>query len=101
MNRTRIKARITTQFQTWEVLGAALGAWIAVNTSAGQADGFLEQQGRRLFPIGIYEMPATEAKLRAMSEAGINLVRCGDRNALDRATRPPDHMPVKVDGAYD
>jgi hypothetical protein len=37
------------------------------------------------FPIGIYEMPKTEAELRAMADAGINLVRCSNRADLDRA----------------
>jgi hypothetical protein len=37
------------------------------------------------FPIGIYEMPKTDAELKAMSEAGINLVRCSGAADLDRA----------------
>lgn len=37
------------------------------------------------FPIGFYEMPKTEADLRAMAAAGVNLVRCRDRDDLDRA----------------
>lgn len=38
-----------------------------------------------LFPIGFYEMPATDAGLKAMADAGVNLIRCGNSTALDRA----------------
>ena len=31
------------------------------------------------FRIGVYEMPKTDSALKSMSEAGINLVRCGSR----------------------
>ena len=60
-------------------------------TSAAQRDGlahrdgYLHRDGETLFPIGSYELPKTDAGLRAMAEAGINLVRCGNRVDLDRA----------------
>ena len=50
----------------------------------GHGDGFLTQDGRRLFPIGFYEHPAEDDALRDMAEAGVNLVRCGNTEALDR-----------------
>ena len=51
----------------------------------GHGDGFLTQNGQRLFPIGFYEHPAEDDALKAMAEAGANLVRCGNEDALDRA----------------
>ncbi len=50
----------------------------------GHGDGFLTQEGRRLFPIGFYELPAEDDALRDMAEAGVNLIRCGNTEALDR-----------------
>ena len=51
----------------------------------GYGDGFLTQNGHRLFPIGFYEHPAEDDALRDMAEAGVNLIRCGNSDALDRA----------------
>jgi hypothetical protein len=48
-------------------------------------DGFLIKHGRRLFPIGCYELPKESAGLRAMADAGFNLVHCGNAADLDRA----------------
>lgn len=50
-----------------------------------QTDGFILRDGETLFPIGFYELPGDEAGLRAMAEAGVNLVRCRDTADLDRA----------------
>ena len=50
----------------------------------GHGDGFLTQNGRRLFPIGFYEYPAEDDGLRDMAEAGVNLIRCGNEDSLDR-----------------
>ena len=50
----------------------------------GQGDGFLWQNGRPAFPIGFYEFPKDDAPLAAMAAAGVNLVRCGNRDQLDR-----------------
>jgi len=50
-------------------------------------DGYLRHDGRVLFPIGSYELPRDEAGLRAMVQAGFNLVRCRDRADLDRAAK--------------
>ena len=57
---------------------------LAFNASA-QHDGFLHKDGRTLFPIGFYQLPAEDAALRKMAEFGVNLVRCGSVEALDRA----------------
>ena len=40
---------------------------------------------RTAFPLGMYEMPRTEGEWRAWSDAGIDLVRCGGSDDLDRA----------------
>lgn len=50
----------------------------------GHGDGFLTQNGHRLFPIGFYEHPAEDDELRDMAEAGVNLIRCGNEESLDR-----------------
>lgn len=50
----------------------------------GQGDGLLAKDGRRLFPIGFYELPEDDAKLKVMAESGVNLVRCHSRADLDR-----------------
>jgi hypothetical protein len=44
----------------------------------------LQRDGQALFPIGFYELPEDEAGLQAMADAGVNLVRVGDRARLDR-----------------
>lgn len=50
----------------------------------GHGDGFLTQNGHRLFPIGFYELPAEDDGLRDMAEAGVNLIRCGNEESLNR-----------------
>ncbi len=56
------------------------------DTLYGHGDGFLTQDnGQRLFPIGFYEHPAEDDALRDMAESGVNLVLCGNIEALDRA----------------
>jgi len=50
----------------------------------GQGDGLLTKDGRRLFPIGFYELPQDDEQLKAMAEAGVNLIRCGNKENLDR-----------------
>jgi len=52
---------------------------------AGADPGLIEKDGKALFPIGCYELPKEDAKLQAMADAGINLVRCHSREDLDRA----------------
>ncbi len=49
------------------------------------ASGAIEHGGRRRFPIGSYELPASDADLQAMARAGVNLVLCQNRADLDRA----------------
>jgi len=62
-----------------------LAAVVLPQGACAQADGLLRKEGQRLFPIGFYEMPAEDAKLKAMAESGVNLVRCHSRADLDRA----------------
>ncbi len=50
----------------------------------GQGDGLLTKDGRRLFPIGFYELPQNDADLKVMAESGVNLIRCGSKENLDR-----------------
>ena len=43
-----------------------------------------EKRARTLFPIGCYELPKNDGELRAMADAGFNLVHCGNVADLDR-----------------
>ena len=56
-----------------------------VHKAYGQHDGLLTKDSRRLFPIGSYELPEDDAKLKVMAESGVNLVRCHSKQDLDRA----------------
>ncbi len=49
------------------------------------SSGFLTLHGKKLFPIGCYELPREESDLRAIAEAGFNLVHCANGTDLDRA----------------
>ena len=60
----------------------ALGA---ATNQHGMVRGYLAKDGHVVFPIGIYEMPKTDAELQCMAKAGINLVRCRNKEDLDRA----------------
>lgn len=53
----------------------------------GQADGLLHVHGKTLFPLGFYELPAEEAGLKALADAGANVVRCENRTDLNRVQR--------------
>src|SRR4051812_15493023 len=53
--------------------------------AATAPEGYLLNKGHAEFPIGCYELPSDDAKLRAMAEAGFNLVRCSNAHDLDRA----------------
>jgi len=64
---------------------AVLTAVVLPQGACARADGLLTRGGQRLFSIGFYEMPAEDAKLKAMAESGVNLVRCHSRADLDRA----------------
>ena len=45
---------------------------------------YLHKDGKKLFPIGFYELPEDNAKLLRYSQAGINLFRCSGNADLDR-----------------
>ena len=46
--------------------------------------GFLQLEKGRAVPLGFYELPEDDAALKAMADAGVNLIRCRNRNDLDR-----------------
>jgi len=54
-------------------------------SAQNSANGYLTHKGHKEFPIGCYELPSDDAKLRAMAEAGFNLVRCSNAHDLTRA----------------
>lgn len=47
----------------------------------------LKRGQESLFPIGWYESPTKDDELRELAESGVNLMRCGNREALDRASK--------------
>ncbi len=57
---------------------------LAASPARAEHDGYLHKDGRTLFPIGFYELPKDDTKLKAMADAGVNLVRCRSRADLDR-----------------
>ncbi len=61
---------------------------LIISTAAGAAtgnhDGTILTTPGRVFPIGFYELPEDNAALKAMADAGVNLVRCRNREDLDR-----------------
>ncbi len=60
---------------------------LSVAVAAAQ-QGFLQTgAGHPLYPIGMYELPKTDAELQKMAEAGFNLVRCNNRADLDRVAK--------------
>ena len=62
-------------------------------------DGMLEVDGARMFGVGLYENPKDDAVLKAVAEAGFNLVRSGgDREALDRLHAQGLYAWVKTGG---
>ncbi len=61
-----------------------VGCLSPVNSFA-QGEGFIKtEKGQRLFPIGFYELPKSDAELSKMAASGINLIRCGSRKDLER-----------------
>ena len=67
-------------------------------SSFGQGDGYLHKDGKKLFPIGMYELPKENAELERMARAGINIVRTGSKDDLDRvyAANMFGWMPLPV-----
>jgi hypothetical protein len=61
---------------------AVAGGLLSAQT---RPDGLLNAKNRgRLYPVGSYELPKSDAELKTMAEAGFNLFRCGSRADLDR-----------------
>ena len=58
---------------------------LTVEQTPGHPGILTDHNGRLRFPIGSYEFPGDREKLRRMAESGINLIRCGNRDALDLA----------------
>lgn len=53
--------------------------------SSAQQDGTILKNNKPLFPIGFYAIPQDDAALKEMVDAGANIVRCGNKEDLDRA----------------
>jgi hypothetical protein len=69
----------------WCVLGMCLLALAPY--AFGESDGLLTRSGARVFPIGFYELPADDAGLKTMADAGVTMAHCHSRADLDRVQR--------------
>lgn len=58
--------------------------WFFASPVLSQGDGFLHKNGKKLFPIGMYELPKSDAELERLAQSGINIVRVGSATDLDR-----------------
>ena len=68
------------------VLTALIAGLVFAATAVhAQGDGTIEIDGQPRFPLGFYELPGSDKALKEMAESGVNLVRCGDSESLDRA----------------
>jgi len=68
----------------WFVLGILLGGVVMEFDARGQCPGTVTRGNQDLFPIGFYELPEDDTALKAMADAGVNLVHCHSREDLDR-----------------
>lgn len=71
---------IITLLLLWSV-----GLTLPFDASGQTPRGFLNKDGKALYPLGFYELPQAEADLRDMAAAGVNVVRCHSQEDLDRA----------------
>ncbi len=60
---------------------------LPLNSRAQDNGSISSTNDQKLFPIGFYELPKSDADLTAMANAGVNLVRCGNRNDLERVSQ--------------
>ncbi len=81
------------------ILSLILAQAVALS-AMGEFSGYLDNDGKTLFPLGFYELPKDDAGLRAMADAGTNIVRVGNRADLDRvqAAGVLGWMPVPLHG---
>ncbi|MCA9217827.1 MAG: hypothetical protein KDB27_32380 [Planctomycetales bacterium] len=68
-----------------QVVAADAGMRVSSIEPRQNHDGFIHRGGKKLFPIGFYEMPESDADLKRMADAGVNLVTTGTKQSLDRA----------------
>lgn len=66
-----------------KILCALLLLCLSIEVSA-QGDGYIQKNGKRIFPIGSYYLPADDAALKEMIDAGFNLFMCRSKEDLDR-----------------
>ncbi len=62
-----------------------LGILSVISAPVHAHDGLMHVEGKTLFPIGFYNFPKDDALATRMAGAGVNLVSCGNAEALDRA----------------
>jgi len=85
MNRSRHGRCATASAGLLALILVTATALLPGRAVRGEGDGLLTKNGRKMFPIAFYELPADDAKLKTMAEAGVNLVRCHSKADLDRA----------------
>jgi hypothetical protein len=60
---------------------------LSVAVCAAQQGLLQTAAGHRAYPIGMYELPKTDAGLQSLAAAGFNLVHCDNRADLDRVAK--------------
>ncbi len=78
-----IAPRLTTAGKDFSTV-SSISVSISVNNPPPTNQGFLTKDGNPLFPLGCYELPKDDAELKKMADSGINLVRCHNKQDLDR-----------------
>ena len=74
--------------ETPQAASGIVSAGVAARTPRPNLpDVWLKRGETQLFPLGWYDPPADDVDLQKLADAGINLVRCGDRASLDRAAK--------------
>lgn len=63
------------------------GLYILTAAPRPRRSGEIVDEGKVRFPIGFYEHPRSDVALEEMAQAGVNLVRCGGREDLDRVDK--------------
>ena len=81
-NRSRNKLVANIMIFIFFVVGFSIGNSFALDNGY-----IITDNGQKLFPIGFYELPKSDADLATMASSGINLMRCSSREELDRISK--------------
>ena len=80
----RVSPRFPQPFIHQRRLMSLVVSALLATVALAQTDGTILRNGSPLFPIGFYELPEDDAALATMASSGVNLIRCGSKEDLDR-----------------